>query len=81
MEVSHSNCLQDLLAIYKRDEIMQSKVTLVFKGEPAVGDGVCREVFWENFVAQYCEGKIIVKISCALRFGLLTKLLAHWYKY
>ena len=84
MEVSRSNCLQDLLAIYKRDEIMQSKVTLVFKGEPAVGDGVCREVyavFWENFVAQYCEGKIIVKISCALRFGLLTNLLAHWYKY
>ena len=31
MEVSRSNCLQDLLAIYKRDEIMQSKVTLVFK--------------------------------------------------
>ena len=68
MEVSRSNCLQELLAIYKHDEIMDSKVMLVFKDEAAVGDGVCREVyavFWENFVTKYCEGKIIVRISCA----------------
>ena len=40
----------------------------MFKDEAAVGDGVCREVyavFWENFVTKYCEGKIIVRISCA----------------
>lgn len=59
MEASHSNCLQDLLAIYKCDKIMQSKVILVFKDEAAVGDGVCRELY-----AVFCKNCLlsIVKV-------------------
>ena len=54
-QVSRSDCLKDLLALYKQDELMQSRVPLAFK-ELALGDGVSREVyavFWENFVIHY----------------------------
>lgn len=40
LQVSRSNCFKDLLALYKQDEVIQSKVPLVFKEEVAVGDGV-----------------------------------------
>lgn len=59
-EVSRSNCLKDLLALYRESEILHKKVPLVFKDEDAVGEGVSRDVyavFWDNFVTQYCEGK------------------------
>jgi hypothetical protein len=65
MEVSRSNCLKDLLELYRESEIMYKKVPLLFKDEDATGEGVNREVyavFWDNFVTHYCEGKFMVKI-------------------
>ncbi len=48
------------MALYKQyDDILQSKVLLLFKGEDAIGDDVRGEiyaVFWENFLTHYCEG-------------------------
>lgn len=61
-EVSRSNCLKDLLALYRESEVLKKKVPLVFKDEDAAGEGVNRDVyavFWDNFVTHYCEGKHI----------------------
>ena len=51
--------VKELLALYKDDGILRTKLSLFFVHETALGDGVLREVFssfWDSFLARLCEG-------------------------
>ena len=51
--------VNELLALYKDDGILCTKLSLSFLDETALGDGVLREVFstfWDSFLARFCEG-------------------------
>ena len=57
--ISRHNCVKEMLTLFKDQSIVNTKLCLAFKGENAVGHGLLREVysvFWDNFVANYCEG-------------------------
>lgn len=51
--------VKELLALYKDDGILCTKLSLSFVDETGLGDGVMREVFstfWDSFLARFCEG-------------------------
>lgn len=51
--------VKELLALYKDDGILCTKLSVSFLDETALGDGVLREVFstfWDTFLARFCEG-------------------------
>ena len=53
--------VKELLALYKDDGILCTKLSLSFVDETALGDGVLREVFstfWDCFLARFCEGNM-----------------------
>ena len=86
-EVNRHNCVNELLSLYKDQNIVNCELLLSFQGEDAAGDGVRREVysvFWDNFVSSYCEGcsHFTFSVSAALSqddFVAIGRLLSHQY--
>ena len=57
--IDRHDVVKELLALYKDDGILCTKLSLSFVDETALGDGVLREVFstfWDSFLARFCEG-------------------------
>ena len=57
--IDRHDVVNELLALYKDDSILCSKLSVSFLSETALGDGVLREVFssfWDSCLARFCEG-------------------------
>ena len=57
--IERHDVVKELLALYKDDSILCTKLSLSFVDETGLGDGVLREVFsifWDSFLARFCKG-------------------------
>ena len=60
-EVNRNNIYNDMIALYRKRNIMLNCVKLTFKDENAIGDGVSRDAYSEFFQAVYqkMEGEFV----------------------
>lgn len=65
-EVNRHNCVNELLSLYKDQNIVNCELLLSFQGEDAAGDGVRREVYCllGQFCFQLLRGMLSLYLLC-----------------
>lgn len=59
VRINRHNCFNEIMDLYKQEDILKSNFFLLFDGEDALSEGVRRDVysaFWDAFITRSCDG-------------------------